>query len=285
LKVIFLHLPKTAGQSVHLALTHGFGEDRVCPARTNEQLYQMSINELNRYQVFSGHLDWAMLDCIKGPKYVFTILREPIKRILSFYFFLRDEASQLPQEDRLKPAHMGLNAAIELETSEYFLGGNQGVRNFLDTYYDNVYTYYFAGRGFAARNQLRELISRGALSKSALLDMAKQNLGTLDDVFSVNDMSQVFSKIRAISDAKIDQDEKYYINANKNVSEDDRIAQIVKLGADEKALARIREMCVLDDEIWKDYQSPPLRDEPKGQKDEPKGQNSLLNGVIRMFSK
>jgi len=48
----------------------------------------MSITEINRYQVFSGHFDWSLLDCIKGPKYVFTILREPIDRILSFYLAL-----------------------------------------------------------------------------------------------------------------------------------------------------------------------------------------------------
>ena len=88
MKVIFLHIPKTAGQSVHAALVNAFGNEAVCPARVNDQLRRMSITEINRYQVFSGHFDWSLLDCIKGPKYVFTILREPIDRILSFYLAL-----------------------------------------------------------------------------------------------------------------------------------------------------------------------------------------------------
>ena len=43
-RIIFLHLPKTAGQSVHAALVDGFGEAAICPARVNEQLDGLTID-------------------------------------------------------------------------------------------------------------------------------------------------------------------------------------------------------------------------------------------------
>jgi hypothetical protein len=284
LKVVFLHLPKTAGQSVHLALTDAFGEDAVCPARVNDQLYQMSIPELNRYQVFSGHLDWSMLDCIKGPKYVFTVLREPIRRILSFYFYLRNEAGNLSQQDRLKPEHKGLKTAIELSLNEYFLGGDQNVRHFLDQYYDNLYAYYFAGRGFLARGQLLQSISRGALSRQDVVEMAKQNLSVLDDVFTLDDLPTLFSTIRTIGKKRMRADEDYCVNANTEVPAGTRLEQLLKLGADNKTLERIDEMCALDNQIWDFYQNRRTDTAPRVASDAER-QSGLFKEIIGMFSR
>jgi hypothetical protein len=251
LKVIFLHIPKTAGQSVHAALVNAFGKDAVCPARVNDQLRRMSITELNRYQVFSGHFDWSLLDCIKGPKYVFTILREPIDRILSFYFYLRDEAEKLPEEQRATLERQGLKAAFELSPRDYFLGGAPHLRRFLDDHYDNFYTYYFAGRHYESRGEMVGLIKRGELSSQQVLQMAKDNLAHLDDVFTVDNMSAVFSAIRSISGKKLMNDEKYRVNVNTNVAAEDRRARIQALGADVATMTRLDEYCQFDNELWK----------------------------------
>lgn len=259
MKIIFLHIPKTAGQSVHAALINAFGNEVVCPARVNDQLRQMSISELNRYQVFSGHFDWSLLDCIKGPKYVFTILREPIDRILSFYFFLRDEAEKMPIEKRLAPEHQGLKAAFELSPRDYFLGGAPHLRRFLDDHYDNFYTYYFAGRHYESRGKMVGMINRGEMSKQQVLQMAKDNLTLLDDVFIVDNMSAVFSAIRSISGKNLMSDERYRVNVNTKVAADDRRAKIQALGADAPTMARLKEYCQLDAQLWKLFaDKPPL---------------------------
>ncbi len=253
MKIIFLHIPKTAGQSVHTALVHAFGEKVVCPARVNNQLLRMSINELNRYQVFSGHLDWSLLDCLKGEKYVFTVLRKPMDRILSFYFFLRDQGESLPVEKRNRPEHQGLKAAIELSPRDYFMGGAPHFRRFIDDHFDNFYTYYFAGRRYSSRSEMVGLINRGELSHQQVLQMAKDNLSLLDKVFTVDNMGEVFSAIRTISGKEIMSDEKYLVNANNKVAAEDRRARLQALGADATTMARLDEYCRLDNELWQQY--------------------------------
>ena len=256
MKVIFLHIPKTAGQSVHSALVNAFGAEAVCPARVNDQLHKMSISELNRYQVFSGHLDWSLLDCIKGPKYVFTILREPVERILSFYFFLLEQAKKMSSEDLGKPQHQGLKAALELGPKKYFLAGPPHLRRFLDDHYDNFYAHYFAARHYQGRSQLAGLVNRGALTKEEILRMAQDNLACLDDVFSVEKMSQVFDAIRALGGRPIQPDERYSVNRNTTVEVDQRREKLAALGADEETFAKIDEYCALDRQIWQLYSEP-----------------------------
>ena len=251
MKVVFLHIPKTAGQSVHTALINAFGKESVCPARVNDQLRRMSITELNRYQVFSGHFDWSLLDCIKGPKYVFTILREPIDRIFSFYFYLRDEAEKLTIEQRATPERQGLKAAFELSPRDYFLGSAPHLRRFLDDHYDNFYTYYFAGRHYESRGEMVGLIKRGEISSQQVLQMAKDNLTLLDDVFTVDNIGAVFSAIRSISGKELMADERYRVNVNAKVPAEDRKMQLQALGADTATMERLQEYCLLDNELWK----------------------------------
>lgn len=251
MKVVFLHIPKTAGQSIHTALVNAYGEDVICPARVNEHLYKMGINELNRYQVFSGHLDWSLLDCVKGPKYVFTVLREPEDRILSFYFYLREEALKLSQ-DGLIANKPGKQAILEMTPNEYFCGKNK-FRNFLDDHYDNFYTYYFANRGFQGRSRLIGLIRKGALSYDGLKDLAKENMSTLSDVFTIDEMDKVFDKIREISGQQIMDNNSYRVNVNTAVAKKQRGEIIESLGADFQVFEKIKSFCEFDNLLWKYY--------------------------------
>lgn len=253
MKIVFLHIPKTAGQSVHTALVNAYGNEAVCPARINEHLRKMSITELNRYEVFSGHLDWALLDCIKGPKYVFTILREPMDRILSFYFFLRDQAENATPEKRNRPEHKGLKAAFELTPKEYFLGGPPNIRRFIDDHYDNFYTYYFAARQYESRGKMVGLINRGVLMQQDVLRIAQENMALLDNVFTVDNMGDVFSAIRKISGQDIMSDDSYRVNVNTKVAAEDRQKQIQSLGANSETMDRLKEYCVLDNELWQQF--------------------------------
>jgi len=240
---------------VHAALVNAFGQNAVCPARVNDQLRRLTVTELNRYQVFSGHFDWSMLDCIKGPKFVFTILREPMDRILSFYFYLREEAAKLPPGKIQTPERQGLKAALELSPRDYFGGGPPALRRFIDDHYDNFYSYYFAGRHYQARGELVGLTNRGELSQNDIVRMAKDNLSQLDEVFTVDDMVPVFSAIRAISGKEILSDDKYRVNVNKNISSQDRRNRLQDLGADKKTMARLEAYCMLDNQLWKLYAS------------------------------
>lgn len=249
-KIIFLHIPKTAGQSVHAALENAYGSDAVCPARVNEQLRRFTIKELNRYKVFSGHLDWSMLDCIQGPKYVFTVLREPMDRILSFYFYLKDEAAKLAPAARERPEYEGMKAVLEFSPRQYFVDGPPSMRRFLDDHYDNFYTYFFAGRHYGARGPLVGAVRRGDLDRDRLLDMARDNLSCLNDVFTVNRMADVFAMIRRLSGKGLPADDTYRVNVNTKLAAEDRMARLQALGADEPTMQRLRDFCSLDNALW-----------------------------------
>src|SRR5947208_16662837 len=175
--LVFLHIPKTAGQSVHEFLKKIVGPGAVAPARVNDQLYGLSVPELRRYRVVSGHLDWALLDCVREPKFVFTILRNPVDRILSFYFFLRAEAKNLSEEQLRLPENEGKQAVLHLSCDDYFTGGKPHLRTFLDNHYDNFYMYYFAGRTYDARQRLLARKSSDAsFTTERILKMAFDNL-------------------------------------------------------------------------------------------------------------
>ena len=124
-KLLFLHIPKTAGQSVHRYLLDGFNEQDVCPYRVDAQ-YQNGDLDPNAYSIHSGHIDWSRLENLSGEKIVFTILRKPMDRILYFYFYfyLRSEAQKVSASELEKPERSGLRAALELTPDEYFVQRN-----------------------------------------------------------------------------------------------------------------------------------------------------------------
>lgn len=249
-KVVFLHIPKTAGQSVHEALVGAFGADAICPARVNEQLYAYDIAQLHGWRVFSGHLDWSRLDCLRGPRFVFTVLREPRDRILSFYFYLREQASKLTPEELEKPERQGMKAVLAMKPAEYFLGGPPHLRKFLDDHYDNFYTYFFAGRHYTARGPLKQLVKRGVLDEERLLAMAQGNLAQLDAVYTMDQVPQLLDRIAEISGSQLKPADAYRINITQSVAAEKRLERLRALGAGPRVFECLDRWCSLDNRLW-----------------------------------
>lgn len=251
-KVIFLHIPKTAGQSVHAYLEQSAAASEICPARENWQLACMPIDQIRKYSVFSGHLDWSLLDCVLGTPFIFTILRDPLDRILSFYFFLRQEAAAMSAEELGRPHLSGISASLTLSPDEFFCGGPPSLRDFLDDHFDNFYTYYFCGRSFDARRRLKGLIGGppANLTMDDLLNCAVSNLSQLSGVYRVqnlerlqNDIGGVLPISPAVSLASM------RVNVGR-VGGDDRVAVLREIGPAALALERIQEMSFYDRKIW-----------------------------------
>ena len=86
--VVFLHVPKCAGTSLHMALTAHL-EATACPERHNG-LADWPAGALARYRFFSGHFDFPSLGLIPGRNVsIVTMLRRPADRLISLYRFLR----------------------------------------------------------------------------------------------------------------------------------------------------------------------------------------------------
>lgn len=88
-RLIFLHVPKTGGTTLHDFLKGYFNEDKICPARYNS-LSDYNVGDLVGYSFFSGHYNLPNCSLIPGKNNkIITFLREPQARLISAYYFWR----------------------------------------------------------------------------------------------------------------------------------------------------------------------------------------------------
>jgi hypothetical protein len=93
LRLVFVHLPKTGGTTLHHHFSAHFRPEEICPERfSNLQSY--SPDELMRWRFFSGHFNADEIKRIPGPVYTVTVLRNPIERLLSHYYFWKRHTAQ-----------------------------------------------------------------------------------------------------------------------------------------------------------------------------------------------
>jgi len=248
MRIAFLHIPKTAGQSVHHSLTGLYLPDEICPARTNEALYKYSISDLSKYKLFSGHLDWSIIRLTGRFDYVFTVLRDPLDRILSFYFYLRKEAERLQKEG--KPIGAGMKAAIQWSPRQYFTGGQIGLRTFLDNHYNNFYSYYFASGSYSGFSQLSSTFPPGS---SDLLDYANLGLKSLNAIYTISNLGKLESEIKSIF--KLDLQPISEVNVNRQVLPSTRSDNLTKLAGDWDWKPTLKELTKADEIIFNKYNS------------------------------
>lgn len=87
-KFIFIHIPKTAGTSLHSALI-----DRgliTSPTFNANYLNSSTAISLNDYRCIYGHLSYMDgLKYFKNREYL-TVLREPVERAISWYWYAKN---------------------------------------------------------------------------------------------------------------------------------------------------------------------------------------------------
>ena len=154
--IVFLHLPKTAGQSVRLFLNRAFPKRLVFPGQTDGHLAMHSRSDLRQYSIFAGHFSWSLLDFLGSEAMVFTILRDPALRIISFYRYLRTQAEALSSEQLKLPHNQGLRAAIDNPFEKFLTLNLPGISQFILSYFDNYYMFYFATRVVNGRSFIRD---------------------------------------------------------------------------------------------------------------------------------
>lgn len=161
--IVFLHIPKTAGQAIHHALGAMVGAENVSPIRVNEQAEGGSSLPPG-YLLHSGHIDWTDLEAVTGDPFVFSVLREPGERIGSFYFYMRNKAEAASSaEVERRP---GLRRLRECSVDDYFFGGDDRWQGFIRSMYFNFYCTYFATRRVRGRKFLRGLSSHEVVERA-----------------------------------------------------------------------------------------------------------------------
>lgn len=99
-RVVFLHVPKCGGTTLHGILSQWFGPQNMHPERFNE-LYSYTGAQLASSLVFSGHYDFYATGLIPGPKKLISFLRDPAERLVSLYNFHRAHTPEVIEQNNL----------------------------------------------------------------------------------------------------------------------------------------------------------------------------------------
>lgn len=120
-KILFLHIPKTAGTSVHNVLHRHFRKDE--QVETNmyigkNLLTNYSNDQLNQIKLVRGHFPFGLHALFKTNSFEYcTMLREPLDRCVSHYYYMLAR-----QKVRAKPGARILKSSLkELCSSGEFL--------------------------------------------------------------------------------------------------------------------------------------------------------------------
>ncbi|RPJ49700.1 MAG: hypothetical protein EHJ95_08380 [Methanobacteriota archaeon] len=89
--LVFLHLPKTAGSTIRDVLTRNYRADKLFRVKVrNREFYLARLSIETRLRDFDcvfGHFGYGIHRYIHNDCQYFTMLRDPIQRVISLYFF------------------------------------------------------------------------------------------------------------------------------------------------------------------------------------------------------
>jgi len=156
-QIVFLHIPKTAGQAVRDMLLRSFPKKLACPAMGDYQIAVYSKEELNQFEIFAGHYSPSLMDALRDDAFVFTVLRDPGHRIISFHRFIREQARAMSPEALSWPQNAGPAAALRMPFDQFLATQDPNLRTYVRNSLDNFYTYYFGTRRFGARYMIRDI--------------------------------------------------------------------------------------------------------------------------------
>lgn len=165
-RVVFLHVPKCGGTTLHHMLTRWYGKENMHPERFNE-LYRCTAAELASKRIFSGHFDYYATTLIPGPRQLISLLRDPLERLSSLYNFHRAHTPAAIQRGNLQLPRW----ANQYDIDAYFTHPKIRAHPALD----NSITRYFSDIP-----QLAGGLQEPALRDASLEEMLEQALRNLE---------------------------------------------------------------------------------------------------------
>jgi hypothetical protein len=160
--VVFIHLEKTGGTTLHNVLTANYAPERASPSHYS-YLSEFSLID-NTYDFFSCHIDYdTALRIPRASKQFVALFREPIERLVSQYRFWRSHPVSI-SSGRHDPSRL----AKELSPEEFF--NHPQVRPLPMT--NNYYLITF-GQG------IRDLSILSSEEKLKALEVAMQRVQSL----------------------------------------------------------------------------------------------------------
>lgn len=94
--IIFLHLPKAAGTTLKDILHRQYRADEVYQLdntqfiQAQEKFKQLRQQEKSQLKIVTGHMYFGLHKFIASPTTYITMLRNPIDRVISYYYFVKN---------------------------------------------------------------------------------------------------------------------------------------------------------------------------------------------------
>lgn len=93
-KLYFLHIPKTAGNSLRYWLWDSFFIEDFLECYHVPDLEELTPSQLHQAWLYSGHFGGRLYEFLPSPPISLTVLREPLKRVCSEIRFLRTRSDE-----------------------------------------------------------------------------------------------------------------------------------------------------------------------------------------------
>lgn len=239
--IVFLHIPKTAGQTIHSELCRVIGSANVSPIRVHTEAAAGSTQLPPGYGLYSGHIDWFELESLFNP-YTFTVLRDPQERIASFYFYLLKEAQKLSPTELEQPENYGKKMVLNRSVSDYFFGGNAAWQKFVRDHYDNFYCSYFATRKMRGWSQISHL------KPDAMIRLCFENLEKVDRIYSTKNLRPLEADLSALIGCGLEIANSY-VNAGSMPRHELRWPKLLELFDRDRDKARLAQFTELDNDL------------------------------------
>jgi hypothetical protein len=93
--LIFLHVPKTAGATLTVILGRHYPPEAIFhiggPGRpTLKEFEALPLQERARFTCLAGHVAFGVHRLLPGPARYITMLRDPVDRLVSLYYYVRE---------------------------------------------------------------------------------------------------------------------------------------------------------------------------------------------------
>ncbi|MES1156510.1 MAG: sulfotransferase family 2 domain-containing protein [Alphaproteobacteria bacterium] len=180
-RVVFLHIPKCGGSSMHYHFKANYGSQRsgrtvMLDSMEGSAFDPASLARARTALYVAGHFGWDTLCAVDQNAFRFTILREPFKRLVSLYFYARRlERSAHPGFAKL------VEAAKRLPFDAFCLNPDPQARALIDN--------------TEARALASDYAPTSTMDNDAIIRAATNNLAMLDFVGDTQELDEAFPAI------------------------------------------------------------------------------------------